>query len=254
MTIIRDHAALTDAWVVSHPIDSSISVDMTSSQDMIQHFGVTADSPINSYSAGKPLDPHARKFLGKRLDYIFYRQPSRPATPQPLPLLSCSGTKVVLTEIVPGHDFSYSDHFGLVATLDIRIHQGEVPSDSYSQPAPSQLTSASINTMIQALTSCHRFSRYRSNRELAVFGLCILLLLGLVIGSAWLPASWASSLLLLFTVFIAWYATTMFYEGFLYGRWELNALMNIIEELEIYHNLLEGGDGGSWSSYTLTDN
>jgi len=43
----------------------------------------------------------------------------------------------------------------------------------------------------------------------------------------------------LFTVFVAWLATTMFYEGFLYGRWELNALMSIIEELDIYQNHLD---------------
>ena len=243
MAIIREHAGLSDAWVVSHPNPSDISVDMTSSQDMIQHFGVTADSPMNSYSAGKPLDPHARKFLGKRLDYVFYRHPSRPNATQSK-TLTCRSTKVALTGMVPGHAFSYSDHFGLEATLDI------LPSSNPISDTPSQLTLTSINTMTQALTACHKFSQRRSNRELTVFGLCILLLLGLIPASAFIHA-WASPVLLLLTVIIAWYATTMLYEGFLYGRWELNALMNVIEELEIHRNRLEGQDTGSWCSYTL---
>ncbi|KAF7977976.1 hypothetical protein HWV62_1803 [Athelia sp. TMB] len=243
MAIIREHASLSDAWVVSHPNPSDISVDMTSSQDMIQHFGVTADSPMNSYSAGKPLDPHARKFLGKRLDYVFYRHPSRPKATQNN-TLTCSSTKVALTGMVPGHTFSYSDHFGLEAILDI------LPSSEPISNTQSQLTLTSIDTMTQALTACHRFSRHRSNRELVVFGLCILLLLGLIPASAFIH-TWASPVLSLFTIIIAWYATTMLYEGFLYGRWELNALMNVVEELEIHRNRLEGQDTGSWCSYTL---
>lgn len=259
MTVIRDHAALTDAWVVSHPALSNFSVDMTSPHEMINHYGVTADSPVNSYSAGKPLDPHARKYLGKRLDYILYRQPSRPATSQPVPVLTCSDTKVVFTGMVPGHEFSFSDHFGLEATLHIRIPTEEsgYPNNSQLQPEPtSQLTSTSITTVIQALTACYRFSRYRSTRELITFGLSILLLLGLIIGSAWLPTSWGNPLFLLFTVFVAWFATTMFYEGFLYGQWELNALRNVLEELEIHRNQLDRQAGtmaseGSWYSNTV---
>ena len=248
MTIIRDHAALKDAWEFSHPSVSTSSVDMTSPHEMITHFGITADSPVNSYSAGKPLDSHARKFLGKRLDYIFYREPTR--LPQSTrPELSCSSAKVMFTDKVPGQHFSFSDHFGLEATLDIHVPDGDnvYTSKSQSQPA-SYLTSAHISTTIQALTSCYRFSRYRSRRELVVFWLCMLLLFTFIIGSEWLPRSWINPILLLFTVFVAWLATTMLYEGLLYGWWELNALMNVIEELEIHQKYIDGRTQGqvSW--------
>ena len=242
MTIIRDHANLVDAWVASHP-PSVLSIDQTSPRNMITHYGVTSDSPLNSYSAGKPLDPHARKHLGKRLNYIFYRQPKRHEIgvegQNPAPVLSCSNSKVVFTENVPGHNFSYSDHFGLEATLD--IHLPEV----YPSPPTKQLDAASITTTIQALTSCYRFSRYRSSRELIVFGLCILLILGLIISSAWLPKSWINPIFVIFTVFVTWLGTTMLYEGFLYGRWELNALMSVIEELEMLRKHLDSRQGPS---------
>jgi sphingomyelin phosphodiesterase 2 len=261
MIILRDHAGLTDAWEVSNASSiSSSSVDMTSPHEMINHFGVTADSPLNSYSAGKPLDSHAQKFLGKRLDYVFYRQPRRYPSQKRCPELSCGDSKVAFTNLVPGHKFSFSDHFGLEATLDIHIPNSdkEYSSDLQSHTGSTRLTSTSIETTIQALSSCHHFSGYRSSRELTIFGICILLLLALIISSAWLPRSWNNSIFVLFTVFIAWLATTMFYEGFLYGRWELNALMNVIEELEIYRSHLHRkhkrhSSDGSWNSTSLTE-
>jgi sphingomyelin phosphodiesterase 2 len=39
---------------------------------------------------------------------------------------------------------------------------------------------------------------------------------------------------MLFAAVTTWFGTTMFYVGFVYGRWEVNALQNIIEELEIH--------------------
>ena len=37
----------------------------------------------------------------------------------------------------------------------------------------------------------------------------------------------------------------MLYEGFLYGRWELNALMSVIEELEMLRKHLDSRQGPS---------
>jgi sphingomyelin phosphodiesterase 2 len=31
----------------------------------------------------------------------------------------------------------------------------------------------------------------------------------------------------------------MFYVGFVYGRWEVNALLNVIEEFELYQKSVE---------------
>jgi sphingomyelin phosphodiesterase 2 len=51
------------------------------------------------------------------------------------------------------------------------------------------------------------------------------------------------------TIFISWLATTMLYQGFVYGRWERNALMNAIEDMEIYRNVVESRAGlsSAWS-------
>lgn len=253
MALIREYTGLSDSWEVAHPTQPTNS--SPSASEAITEFGVTADSPLNTYSAGKPIGPYARQFLGKRLDYILYRQPIRPTrSDDPLPVLKCTDCAVVLTDKVPGHEFSYSDHFGLEATIEIRpgsptavdladphnvwSTSGAAHTSSLPDGSP-ELSVESITTTMQALAACYRFSRQRARKELTIFALCIVVLVALVIGSSWLPHAWINPIFILFTIFIAWLATTMLYEGFLYGNWECNALMNVIEELEIYKNALE---------------
>ncbi|KAF8640864.1 hypothetical protein AX17_000512 [Amanita inopinata Kibby_2008] len=250
IAVIREHAGLSDSWTVTHP-DSRFHQSVSSPLEAIEKYGVTADSPLNSYSAGKPLDPHARQSFGKRLDYVFYRQPSKPSQPALQWYLQAVECQVVMVEKVPGHDFSYSDHFGLEATLDILPVSEPDPSINGIEPynlgarrqkpsfnVDSELSSESIDTIVQALATCYRFSRYRARRELFTFGLCLLLLIGVVIGSLWINQAWINPIIIVFTLFVTWLATTMLYEGFLYGKWECNALMNVIEELDIHKQSL----------------
>ncbi|KIK70604.1 hypothetical protein GYMLUDRAFT_65825 [Collybiopsis luxurians FD-317 M1] len=249
MTVIREHANLTDSWLVTHPFSNTPSDATPSPQEAIDDFGVTADSPVNTYSAGKGLDPTARKFCGKRLDYIFYRQPYQQNSTD-LPVLHCKESRVVFTHEVPGASFSFSDHFGLKSVLQIKT--GAPPSTSDTmfssdsqaawsrQPSEvSEVSDACTRTMIHALTSCYRFSKSRAQKELALFVLCIMLLITIAVASTWFPHSWMNPIFILFSVFLTWLGTTMLYEGFLYGRWECNALMNVVEELEIYRQGLE---------------
>lgn len=262
MSIIRDHAALTDAWIQSHghvrePSMGSIPTPI----DAIHVHGVTADSPLNSYSAGKPLEPYARRFQGKRLDYVFYRHPIT-QTGVKIPNLRCVDTKVVLTDNVPGYGFSYSDHFGLEATFEIstpefttedstatRLAQDGDPElaltfVSNPQPKPTRNISPElITSTMRSLTARYRFAQSQARYHLSIFGTCLFLLFCLIIGSAWLPHSWISPIFMVVAVALAWLATTMLYIGFVYGNWETNALTNIIEELEIYKAALE--DRGS---------
>ncbi|KAF9502242.1 inositol phosphophingolipids phospholipase C [Pleurotus eryngii] len=244
MTIIKDYAGLSDAWSVTHPNTFSNTPPNRNSStsppdpavEAITKYGVTADSPLCTYSAGKPLDGHALQFCGKRLDYILFRHPH----PQSINrtekrnAIVCTHCKVVLTECVPEYDFSYSDHFGLEATFTIQPAEGGI----YADPAPSLSRAAVLNT-IQSLTNCWRLSAQRSRKELIMFGMCIFALVAIAVGTAWLPHSWINPIFIIVTVAISWWGTTMLYQGFLYGNWERNALQNIIEELEIYSKGLD---------------
>jgi len=78
--------------------------------------------------------------------------------------------------------------------------------------------------------------------------MCLILLV-VMIGTSWLPRSWINPVVILLAILVTWLGTTMLYEGFLYGNWECNALMNIIEELEIHRKGLEiQSDGAHRSS------
>ncbi|KAJ4002255.1 Endonuclease/exonuclease/phosphatase, partial [Lentinula boryana] len=251
MTVIREHADLKDSWLVTHPFSNTPSDATPSPQEAIDDFGVTADSPINSYSAGKGLDATARRFCGKRLDYIFYRQPHSYNSAE-LPVLHCKESRVMFTHEVPGTPFSYSDHFGLKSVLQIQT-PGALPSSSdavfppESQTAawstqssePSEISQACITKMTQALSSCYRFSKSRAQKELALFVLCLMLLITIAVASTWFPYPWLNPIFIIFAVFLTWLGTTMLYEGYVYGQWECNALMNVVEELEVYAQGLE---------------
>ena len=221
---------------------------MISPLDGIEKYGVTADSPLNSYrDSGPSGSAVVRTFQGKRLDYILFRQPSRISDNSDAFRLTCSDSKVIFTDPIPGNTCSYSDHFGVEATLIIIPHKAqEDGSTGHTTPedtnalwhTPSEMTSMTISEILGALQTSYRISQDRSRRELAVFALGILSLLGLIIGSAWVPIPWVNPIFVLFTVFIAWLTTTMLYEGFIFGNWERRALQSVVEELETHKSAL----------------
>jgi sphingomyelin phosphodiesterase 2 len=133
----------------------------------------------------------------------------------------------VFTEHVPGKPYSFSDHFGLEATFSIHLPEGQPgnvndPSDiEVPAPAPNTITKnrppgakldpsqqvsavpnlqqanpppglsdASVTTLIQALTTSYRISRSNHESIWSVFFVSLFLIIGLIVGSAWLPHSW----------------------------------------------------------------
>ncbi|KIJ54284.1 hypothetical protein M422DRAFT_221820 [Sphaerobolus stellatus SS14] len=234
MRLLREHAVLTDAWEQTHPRQPPITSirEIPTPQRAIYDFGVTADSPLNTYSAGKPLDGVARKHQGKRLDYVFFRQPSQ-RTSNNRHLLKATQTNVALTERVPGHSFSFSDHFGLEATLEISTSDSSQNSDDTPRLFDSRMAHETLETTIQALIAHYRIARSAAKFQLLIFALSLCIAIGLIVSSAFLPQSWINPIFVLFTVVVTWLGTTMLYSGFIWGNWEARTLTNVIEELEL---------------------
>ncbi|KZV76375.1 inositol phosphophingolipids phospholipase C [Peniophora sp. CONT] len=267
--VIREHAGLTDAWASLNPPPDPSTTHSTyvNPQEAISVHGVTADSPLCSYSAGKPLDEFARASQGKRLDYVLYRNASHPPTAKftaqaPLPELMCTNVSVKLTEPVPGQSFSYSDHFGLEATFEIRSREdagstllpdvtsegvapGGTSNGAPSTHATSQLSRDNASIMLHALQTCSKHSKVRARRELAVFGGCVAFDVALVVSSAWLRPTQLAVLFVFLGMVSTWLGTTMLYSGFLYGNWEVNALQNVIDELDIYQSSTDAVSRGA---------
>jgi len=180
----------------------------------------------------------------------------------------------VFTEQVPGKSCSFFEHFGLEATFTIHLPEGQpgninnfsdievsaptpdainenlLPGAKFDpsqhvaavpnpQPNPPPgLSDASITTLIQAPTTSYRLSRSSSRVDLVVFFICLVVIIGLTVGSAWLPHSWITSIFHLATTVLTWLVTTMLYAGFIYGNYEANTLHSVIEELELYRETI----------------
>ncbi|KAI3622341.1 hypothetical protein WG66_015875 [Moniliophthora roreri] len=263
MALIREYTGVSDSWLVTHPYGNPSPDTIPTPEEAIEKYGMTADSPLCSWSAGKPLGGHALQYGGKRLDYCLYRPPMSHSA-ENLPTLRATDCRVTLRHNVPGTNMSFSDHFALRATLEIvnynagaaepttpfgdtpPHHAHESSQDAWSDHL-TDLSQESITTTIQALAGCYRFAKQRSQNELYIFGLCIFILVVIIVGSAFFPHPWINPIFILLTIALSWLGTTMLYEGFLYGNWERNALMNVIEELEIYKSALEIQSGSSSS-------
>lgn len=239
ISVIRDYSGFRDAWADTHANPPSLVPPGVAPTDAVHTFGITADSPANTYSAGKPLDGYARKFLGKRLDYVLYRQPAHSPSSPRTPALEPTQCDVVFTDRVPGRSYSFSDHFGLEATFSIRDITSVEASVPVSNP-PLGLSEASVTSLIQALTASYRVSRSKQRVYLSIFLVSLILIVCLIVGSAWLPYAWINPIFLFVTTVLAWLATTMLYTGFLYCNYEANTLNNVIEELELYRGTIRG--------------
>lgn len=187
VAILRYHASLKDSFLDTHPNANESPASPPSPQMALSRTGMTCDSPLNTYSHGKPIPHEVLSRGGKRLDYIFYRQPEvarrRPLIwgyrdnfetnemgagrtqhleeGKPLnqsissaPKLRCVKSEVVLTERVPGQPFSYSDHFALcsVFTIDFVDSKKQRSQGSSAQPAGSGNQQASFRPLVPLIS------------------------------------------------------------------------------------------------------
>jgi sphingomyelin phosphodiesterase 2 len=309
VSIMKDYGCLLDSWSESHPVSTLKSDSPTSPEEAIEAFGMTCDSPLNSYSAGKPLTDSAKHWKGKRLDYIFYRGPDiarrRPLVwkhkhrardgegaileeGEPIsdsmddaPSLVCVDSRVVLTGLVPNQTFSYSDHFGLCSTFEIvparsDVDQAVEGDEPKNRPLPSQAEggtndtaeplvtldvedlgaacsngqrphqptrprmsnrssskTATVNSACLTLRTYLALAQRQSKLQLRIFGGSIFLALALTISSAWQPKSWIQPIWTILGVAAGALGATMLYVGFVWGRWEQNLLMEVVEQMEL---------------------
>jgi len=113
-----------------------------------------------------------------------------------------------------------------------------IPFTSAPAEASEILNEADASAMQETLARCNRHAHARAKRHLLVFGLCVATLISLVGSAARFPPE-AAPFVVLGSAVCTWLGTTMLYVGFVYGHWEVNALLNVIEELELYRKSIE---------------
>ena len=248
MKVMLSHGNLVDTWAASHPpppasppnkLDSS-GRQTAAEREAQETLGLTVDTPSNSWSAGKKLDDYARRWLGKRLDYILYHSHLQSHSQNTRGcVLSVQNTAVVLAERVPGHDFSYSDHFGLEATFSV-VSILKAPLSDWPKgmgPVLSLLPPEDLLTAVDALfqSLLDSYSRTRRHKAYLLFGFFAPVLAVLIptrVSPGSIPWEWNSILIAVITAMAAIGGTMSLYFGIIYGIRERSRLTNIIEEME----------------------
>lgn len=256
--LLRQVGGLADVYLATHPDVAEMAVTLSVAegeaattlpdpQRGIAELGVTCDSPLNSWTAGKQLDPRACRGAGKRLDYIYYTPPrvggdvwARTAVPAAcaaaslgqLTPLSCN---VAFTDLIPMHNVSYTDHFGVEAVFataparqcaDPTALYGETRADTGNATLADaaegrtaraiECLNASVAALVRGLQQAERNQRF----WLAAFLAVLLFAVGLCIGSGFQPQRGVGAVFAFLAVAAGFAGTTMLYTGLIWGEWE----------------------------------
>ena len=251
IAILRTHAGLSDSFQNTHPnCEDPPSPGMTQ-EDAIVKCGKSCDSSLNTWSADKNISKNIQEAGGKRLDYIFFRQPA--AVRRRLinqargnetngassrPVLRCISSEVMLTELVPGESFSYSDHFALFSTFIVDSPElVSVEDTNGSLPEVELVDTKEKEDVIRRAAGIARDYRRLSARAAkthwyTVYA-CVLALIGLTVGSAWQPKSWLQPIFTLLGGLAGVAGATFLYFGFVWGRWEQGLITETIESMDL---------------------
>lgn len=221
---------LSDAFIEAHPDLPAHAVSLPGQSRVrpdphrsIEQLGVTCDSPLNTWTAGKKLDDRARKGAGKRLDYILFRGPT--SLERRTGRLSCKESRVVFTELMDDLQVSYSDHFGVEATFDIdhdatHVAQHALPMSSTQSSRLAQTLTSSLSSLSAALVASRREQRSHMFLFFAVLVLAAVSI-GLA-GTSTFGAFWA-----FVTLVCGWAGTTLLYSTVIWGEWEKRECFDI---------------------------
>ncbi|KAG2232951.1 hypothetical protein INT48_008044, partial [Thamnidium elegans] len=239
--LIRHHGFMSDSWLQVHgkPDIDKFDMDNMTPELYTQFFGFTCNSPFNTFS--RYYSPYnsdnAKKLLGKRLDYIFYRQ-----TPQ----LTCIGSQVVFTDLV--QDMSYSDHFGVVSIFKVTPESSEWKKhmdplqDQLYDPSYTHLQPTTIRDILQALKLDQVKAKKDSRWLLILLVAGVLTQLCLFVAVVTIPTLLPQNLIIiLVTVFgntlmnlVTFALPVCLIVGFVFGNTEQRALTQFIEEIETF--------------------
>lgn len=210
--------------------------DTPSAEEAIEINGITCDSPLNTWSAGKRFGEDIMRQKGKRLDYILYRRANNTVRKERAGLhpLGCG---VTATEIMPRTGVSMSDHFGIETLFTFKPFDSdeEAAGPIPARPAPRE----AITLALAAITLYSSRATASAKKQLSLFGLALLAVPILSVASVWQPKPWLNWVFVLLGVGTGVGGATMLYTGFVGGRWETSAIKNVLADMSVELGRLE---------------
>ncbi|KAI9275302.1 Endonuclease/exonuclease/phosphatase [Helicostylum pulchrum] len=241
--LIHQHGFMSDSWFQVHgePDIDKFDMDNMTPESYTQFFGFTCNSPFNTFSRyySPCNNDNAKKLLGKRLDYIFYRQ-----TPQ----LTCIDSQVVFTDLVQG-EMSYSDHFGVVSIFKVTSPESS-EWKKHMDPLQIQLCDPSF-TRLQSNTICDilqalKLDKVKAKKDahwlLRLLAVGVLVQLCLFVAVVAVPTLLPQSLVIILVIvfgntlmnLVSFALPVCLIVGFVFGSTEQRALTQFIEEIETF--------------------
>lgn len=243
-SIVEHHGQMLDVWGVSPKNGSNPANDGSSSQGSSTNLwsdaerslvstGVTCDSPLNTWSAGKKTPTQLQRSTGHRLDYVFFRNAEGTSKST---RLSAKSAKVVLTEAAPGLNVSYSDHFGVLGSFEILNADTQMDPEQEASAKRPQLSNDTFESISTLYTAAHRASRTTS-RSLALLSISagFILVPLLAVAGALTPGPRPVNVVYIVVGALAGAAAwTFFLVSFLAGRSERNGLVQAHESIQTF--------------------
>lgn len=222
--LLKTHSQLQDSWALTHPNHDKFGA--RGQNDAVFRCGFTADSALNSFHRHRypippniPLDIDRIEYAGgKRLDYILFRSST-------LKIQECN---IDFHEYCPPNfNFSYSDHFGIVATFK--------PNDEATASPTKTNTSDNLTCYKESITALEKLAKHSYHQSLKyllfTFSL-ILFAIALIVGCTFTPTSRYSPIFTFFSFLAGAAGATYLYVGFIFGRFEKHNIQNLIEQID----------------------
>lgn len=236
--VVQSVGAVADSWESAHgsamPDEADVDLGMRDTPDAmryeelcVEQFGCTCDSRINSWRSSCTRS-------ARRYDYVFHDAST-----------TCVEARVVFTERIPGLDVSYSDHFGVEVVLQYQAADRTVKETRLDRNIWEH-----IDDLGQRYVA--REQRHFVWRLLHL-ALTVPCALGLLLGSVWVPRVKGTAVISFVLGFLAVLVGISgtgngFMIGLLFGRWELRAMTEFRQELDLYR-VRYGDDALSGSPY-----
>jgi len=175
---------------------------------------------------------------GKRLDYILFRRPDRMIREKKwdVQAVECS---VTARHIVKGLGCSLSDHFGIESLFTFQETDREAgQAIELIPPRPPSLQVLSLARA--AITIYSSRSSKSASFQLSLFLLSLLGIPVISVAASFQPIKWLNWIFVLLGIANGVGGATMLYTGFVGGRWEKSALQNVLADMQIELDRLEG--------------
>jgi sphingomyelin phosphodiesterase 2 len=266
--ILSHHGFMTDSWLELH--EQSIKENQErlerreiTPKECIQLFGITCDSPVNTWTKHLFKQEAYVREVGDRLDYIYYRR-----TPQ----ITCQQSNVVMDDYIPNTEINFSDHYGVHSIFTINSSQASSSEEEgqfapiasqVARPDVTKLSTSTLCTCIDILQKDQQQAKATSNGLLTFSVFSLMVVLAAFIAQIVLPTVYydnqqsmilSSALCGFFMIIFTLLAMITLVVGFVFGRMEQRTLSQYLIDFQVYLETLQSRVTRTEVSHITQDN